>query len=49
VLFRLAQVVFRPYKVRFPCTACGLQRREQDAVYCKACGNILNILEDGAY
>jgi hypothetical protein len=26
-----------------------LQRREQDAVYCKACGNILNILEDGAY
>lgn len=24
--FRLAQVVFRPYKVCFPCTACGLRQ-----------------------
>jgi voltage-gated potassium channel len=49
LFFRLAQVVFRPYKVRFPCTACGLQRHEPDAVHCKACGNILNIPDEGAY
>jgi voltage-gated potassium channel len=49
LFFRLAQVVFRPYKVRFPCTACGLQRHEPDAVHCKACGKILNIPDEGAY
>jgi len=48
LFFRLAQVVFRPYKVRFPCTACGLQRHEPDAVHCKACGNLLNIPDEGA-
>jgi len=48
LFFRLAQVVFRPYKVRFSCTACGLQRHEPDAVHCKACGNILNIPDEGA-
>lgn len=49
LFFRLAQVVFRPYKVRFPCAACGLQRHEPDAVHCKACGNILNIPDEGVY
>jgi voltage-gated potassium channel len=49
LFFRLAQVVFRPYKVRFPCTACGLQRHEPDAVHCKACGNLLNIPDEGSY
>jgi voltage-gated potassium channel len=49
LFFRLAQVVFRPYKVRFPCDACGLQRHEPDAVHCKACGNLLNIPDEGAY
>jgi voltage-gated potassium channel len=49
LFFRLAQVVFRPYKVRFPCTACGLQRHEPDAVHCKACGTILNIPDEGTY
>ena len=48
LFFRLAQVVFRPYKVRFPCDACGLQRHEPDAVHCKACGNLLNIPDEGA-
>lgn len=48
LFFRLAQVVFRPYKVRFTCTACGLQRHEPDAVHCKACGNLLNIPDEGA-
>ena len=49
LFFRLAQVVFRPYKVRFPCNACGLQRHEPDAVHCKACGTLLNIPDEGAY
>lgn len=48
LFFRLAQVVFRPYKVRFPCPTCGLQRHEPDAVHCKACGTTLNIPDEGA-
>jgi voltage-gated potassium channel len=40
---RLAQSIFRPHKVQYPCPQCGLQRHEPDAVYCKACGHILNI------
>ena len=48
LFLRLAQVLFRPYKVRFPCPACGLQRHEPDAVHCKACGTLLNIPDEGA-
>ena len=44
---RLAQAVFRPHKVFFPCPACGLQRHDVDAVHCKACGHLLNIPNDG--
>ncbi|RVA29595.1 ion transporter [Mesorhizobium sp. M7D.F.Ca.US.004.03.1.1] len=44
---RLAQAMFRPAKVFFPCPQCGLQRHEPDAVHCKACGHILNIPDDG--
>jgi voltage-gated potassium channel len=40
---RLAQAVFRPNKVTFPCPRCGLQRHEPDAVHCKACGIMLCI------
>lgn len=43
LLVRLAQPLFRPYKVRFPCQACGLLRHDLDAVHCKACGALLNI------
>jgi voltage-gated potassium channel len=43
LFLRLAQVLFRPNKVRFPCPTCGLQRHDYDAVHCKACGQILNI------
>jgi voltage-gated potassium channel len=49
LFLRLAQVLFRPYKVRFPCPTCGLQRHETDAVHCKACGTGLNIPDEGAY
>ena len=44
---RLAQALFRPTKVFFPCPHCGLQRHEPDAVHCKACGHLLNIPDDG--
>lgn len=40
---RLAQSIFRPAKVRFPCPQCGLQKHDPDAVHCKACGQLLNI------
>lgn len=44
---RLAQLVFRPHKVTFPCPQCGLRRHEPDAIHCKACGHILAIPDDG--
>ena len=40
---RLAQLIFRPYKVEFSCPQCALQRHEPDAVHCKACGFRLKI------
>ena len=43
---RLAQALFRPNKVLFPCPECALQRHEPDAVYCKACGHKLKIPDD---
>lgn len=47
LFLRLAQALFRPVKVRFPCPSCGLQRHEPDAVHCKACGALLNIPDEG--
>ncbi len=46
LFLRLAQTVFRPGKVVYPCPQCGLQRHEPDAVHCKACGHVLNIPDD---
>jgi voltage-gated potassium channel len=46
LFLRLAQALFRPNKIRFRCTACGLGRHEPDAVHCKACGALLNIPDD---
>jgi voltage-gated potassium channel len=40
---RLAQSIFRPYKVDFSCPRCALSRHEPDAVHCKACGFLLKI------
>lgn len=40
---RLAQAIFRPYKVDFTCPQCALSRHEPDAVHCKACGMLLKI------
>lgn len=44
---RLAQLIFRPNKVTFPCPQCGLTRHDPDAVHCKACGHRLNIPDEG--
>jgi voltage-gated potassium channel len=44
---RLAQAVVRPHKVTYPCHRCGLTRHDADAVHCKACGEILNIPDEG--
>jgi len=47
LLARLAQSLFRPPKVLFPCPQCALQRHEPDAVHCKACGYLLHIPHEG--
>ena len=48
LFFRLAQALFRPGgKVNHPCPQCGLRRHDPDAVHCKACGQVLNIPDDG--
>jgi len=44
---RLAQALFRPNKVYFPCPECALQRHDPDAMFCKACGHKLKIPDDG--
>src|SRR5687768_12757022 len=47
LFFNLARAVLTPNKVRFPCPTCGLQRHDNDAVHCKACGTVLNIPDEG--
>jgi len=47
LFLNLARVLFSPAKVRFGCPDCGLQRHDADAVHCKACGNLLNIPDEG--
>lgn len=47
LFFGLARAVLRPNKVRFSCPTCGLLRHEPDAVHCKACGQTLNIPNEG--
>ncbi|WP_291850657.1 potassium channel family protein [Bradyrhizobium sp.] len=47
LFFNLARALLSPSKVRFSCPTCGLQRHDSDAVHCKACGNVLNIPDEG--
>jgi voltage-gated potassium channel len=49
LFFRLARAILQPYKVKFPCPKCGLQRHDADAVHCKACGTTLNIPNEDAH
>ncbi|SLN45935.1 Cyclic nucleotide-gated potassium channel [Aquimixticola soesokkakensis] len=47
LFLRLAQVLFRPTKVRHPCPTCGLILHDPDAVHCKHCGTTVNIATEG--
>jgi len=47
LFIRLAQVLLRPPKVRFPCPDCGLLLHDADAVHCKHCGRTINIPDEG--
>ena len=49
LFLRLAQVIFRPSKVRQPCPECGLMLHDTDAVHCKHCGTTINIPTEGVY
>jgi voltage-gated potassium channel len=48
LFLRLAQVLFRPLKVRKPCPVCGLTLHDADAVHCKHCGTTIRIETEGA-
>lgn len=48
LFLRLAQVLFRPEKVRHTCPTCGLSRHDPDAVHCKHCGTTIHIETEGA-
>ncbi len=47
LFLRLLQAVFRPHKVSFECTDCGLLVHDADAVHCKHCGKVLRIPTEG--
>lgn len=47
LFFNLARALINPNKVRFRCPTCGLMRHDADAVHCKACGEVLNIPDEG--
>lgn len=49
LFLRLAQVLFRPTKVRFECTTCGLVLHDADAVHCKHCGTTVRIGTEGQH
>ncbi|MBK0400451.1 ion transporter [Limibaculum sp. M0105] len=48
LFLRLAQVMFRPAKVRQPCERCGLLLHDPDAVHCKHCGAPIRIETEGS-
>jgi voltage-gated potassium channel len=47
LFLRLAQVLFRPVKVRYECEQCGLSLHDADAVHCKHCGATIHIKTEG--
>ncbi len=49
LFLRLAQSIFRPFKVHYTCQSCGLQRHDPDASHCKHCGAIIHIKTDGEW
>ncbi|MEZ5686942.1 MAG: potassium channel family protein [Paracoccaceae bacterium] len=49
LFLRLAQVLFRPTKVRHECKTCGLSLHDADAIHCKHCGATVHIDTEGLY
>lgn len=49
LFLRLAQVLFRPSKVRYECKTCGLSLHDADAIHCKHCGATVHIDTEGLY
>ncbi len=47
LFLRLAQVLFRPTKIRYECPNCGLSLHDPDAVHCKHCGTTIRIATEG--
>lgn len=47
LFLRLAQVLFRPSKVRYECRQCGLSLHDADAIHCKHCGATIHIRTEG--
>ncbi|MCB1332578.1 MAG: potassium channel family protein [Roseivivax sp.] len=47
LFLRLAQVLFRPRKVRYSCKDCGLSLHDADAIHCKHCGALVHIETEG--
>ncbi len=47
LFLRLAQVLFRPLKVKETCETCGLSLHDADAVHCKHCGTVIHIETEG--
>lgn len=47
LFLKLIHNIFRPGKVFYICTACGLTRHEPDASHCKHCGEIVYIEKKG--
>jgi voltage-gated potassium channel len=47
LFLRLAQVMFRPHKIRHECETCGLSLHDADAIHCKHCGTVVHIDTEG--
>ncbi len=47
LFLNLVRTLLKPSKVRHRCPSCGLMRHDYDAVHCKACGNLLNLADEG--
>ncbi len=47
LFLRLAQSIFRPFKVTYECPDCGLTRHDPDATHCKHCGRTIKIETEG--
>jgi voltage-gated potassium channel len=49
LFLRLAQVLFRPSKVKYECKTCGLFLHDADASHCKHCGETVHINTEGLH